>query len=223
MLKRKLVMTVLPLLTAGILVGSGFSAWTFGSGNATQDKVGNIYVTPVEDKDIGLQVTAPNALQLDQGTGLDKLTNTETGIQFGNQTGDIFSNDGNLSIAVTKDSSNSAQSCTITVTFTFDTTTLGTYLEWSNDDLSATIPNGITGTRSNGGTFTFANVGFSKNTANLIVDLNEATSHNKIFNYTNSAGAIGKPADHDEWNGLNNAVTDTTRKQFTITVSAVLV
>ena len=223
MLKRKLVMTVLPLLTAGILVGSGFSAWTFGDGSANQNTVGNIYVTPVEDKNISLSVTAPNALQLDQGTGDDKLTNTQTGIQFGNQNGNVFSNDGTLSIAVSKDSSNNAQSCTITVTFGFDTATLGTYLEWSSDDLTVTIPSGITGTRTNGGTFTFANVGFNGTTANLVVNLNEATDHNKIFNYANgSASTIGKPADHSEWDGLNNAVTNTARQQFRITVSAVL-
>lgn len=223
MLKRKLVMTVLPLLTAGILVGSGFSAWTFGDGSANQNTAGNIYVTPLEDKNISLSVTAPNALQLDQGTGDNKLTNTQTGIQFGNQAGDVFSNDGNLSIAVSKDSSNNAQSCTITVTFGFDTAKLGTYLEWSNDDLTATIPSGITGTRSNGGTFTFANVGFSGTTANLVVNLNEATDHNKIFNYANgSESTIGKPDSHSEWDGLNNAVTNPTRQEFSITVSAVL-
>lgn len=205
MLKRKLLMTVLPLLTAGVLVGSGFSSWVFGEGSASDTKTGNIYVENYVENGLSLNVTAPSALDLDQG-GVDAKTNTEKGIQFGSYNTSFTAN-GSLTIEVTKDATSSVTNCDIVVTFSTDSS-LDTYLAWASDDLSS---GSTTASRSNG-VFTFNDVAFSNNEATLTLDLNDSNGHNKIWDYND------KPDTTAEWQNLNNAVTNDSRKTFSIKV-----
>ena len=84
MLKRKLLMTVLPLLTAGVIVGSGFSAWVFDNEGKTDDtQTGSVLITDVDNNDTSITFNKINGLELvlDQG-GYDKLTDKDVGTYF---------------------------------------------------------------------------------------------------------------------------------------------
>ena len=108
MLKRKILAAVLPVVAAGTVVGSGFSAWYFGdfTNNAKEGGVG-ISIEGATDKagdfeiyynssDFGtisgatLLTSETFELNLDQGTGNDRLSNPDKGISFKvNKNGEI--------------------------------------------------------------------------------------------------------------------------------------
>ncbi len=102
MLKRKILAAVLPVVAAGTVVGSGFSAWYFGDWSNVNGggKVG-ITITDEANSETGSfkvyynssSGTVPNLgtlktdsdkikLVLDQGTGSDRNTNLTKGLSF---------------------------------------------------------------------------------------------------------------------------------------------
>ena len=99
MLKRKILAAVLPVVAAGTVVGSGFSAWYFGdiSSKTINDSIG-VEVTGASDGAgsvtilynatgsgeglQGAQLSGNKVLVLDQGTGSDRITNPDKGISF---------------------------------------------------------------------------------------------------------------------------------------------
>ena len=87
MLKRKLVMTVLPLLTAGILVGSGFSAWVFDNDGTTSDEhTSSVEITGIDDNDTSVTFNDVTGLKLrlDQD-GYENRADKAKGISFLNE------------------------------------------------------------------------------------------------------------------------------------------
>lgn len=102
MLKRKILAAVLPVVAAGTVVGSGFSAWYFGEFSTTNTSnvsvgvdvsdpgsqgIGELTTTliPVQG-DPAEYDSASNylVLNLDQGKGSDRITNINKGISFTN-------------------------------------------------------------------------------------------------------------------------------------------
>ena len=83
MLKRKLLMTILPVLSAAVIAGAGFSAWHF-NGTVDNNLIANVgtIVTDAYDGSVTVVTkgTAPQTLTLDQGT--NGLTNNSLGITF---------------------------------------------------------------------------------------------------------------------------------------------
>lgn len=102
MLKRKILAAVLPVVAAGTVVGSGFSAWYFGDWSNVNGggKVGITITDEADSKTGSFKVyynsssgTVPNLgtlmtdsdkikLVLDQGTGSDRNTNLTKGLSF---------------------------------------------------------------------------------------------------------------------------------------------
>lgn len=84
MLKRKLLMTVLPLLTAGVLVGSGFSSWVFDNTGKTSDvQTGSVVLDGVDNNDTSITFNKITGLQLvlDQG-GYNNRSEKDFGTYF---------------------------------------------------------------------------------------------------------------------------------------------
>lgn len=82
MLKRKLLMTVLPLLTAGVIVGTGFSAWEFSGVSLTDKTTAGVYITGEKYDQTTLTLNYESlVLVLDQG-GVDNATDETEGIYF---------------------------------------------------------------------------------------------------------------------------------------------
>ena len=102
MLKRKILAAVLPVVAAGTVVGSGFSAWYFGEFSTTNTSnvsvgidvsdtgnqgIGELTTTliPVEGEPAEYDSVSNNlVLNLDQGKGSDRISNVNKGISFTN-------------------------------------------------------------------------------------------------------------------------------------------
>ena len=82
MLKRKLLMTVLPLLTAGVLVGSGFSSWSFSESNTKATNPLGVTIKDMTSNNYSIALNYSNlTLVLDQGGSSNKDDVTK-GIYF---------------------------------------------------------------------------------------------------------------------------------------------
>ena len=185
MLKRKLVMTVLPLLTAGILVGSGFSAWTFGSSSASTSLGIGFQVTPIDERFVSIyNDVTPTLITLDQ---VDKvnLLNKDVGITF------------NYDYEVSVAADSSVSKIDLSLAIKLDSgSSLNNYIQFNpniGSDLSA-INSNLTTASINGDTLTIAgtfNVTYGQNNS-FEFTLNSGT-HNHIFDWKdtkpqNSAG-----------------------------------
>ncbi len=82
MLKRKLLMTVLPLLTAGVIVGTGFSAWEFSGVSLTDETTASVSITGEKYDQTTLTLNHKSlVLVLDQG-GVTNASDVTKGIYF---------------------------------------------------------------------------------------------------------------------------------------------
>ena len=108
MLKRKILAAVLPVVAAGTVVGSGFSAWYFGEFSTTNTSnvsvgidvsdtgkqgIGELTTTliPVEGDPAEYDsVSNKLVLNLDQGKGSDRISNVNKGISFTNTSGKVI-------------------------------------------------------------------------------------------------------------------------------------
>ena len=179
MLKRKLVMTVLPLLTTGILVGSGFSAWTFGGRTGSVDQSLAINITDKVIQSVTIEEKVlPTQITLDQGIS-NLLT---SGITF---------NEDYYTLNVTADTG--VTNVSVTLEITINNTNLSNYVEF-NDRIGTnlkTINSIFTGasfdtddhvtakTLTLTGSYT-VNGGATKEIA---IALNDNSNHNYFFDY----------------------------------------
>ncbi len=89
MLKRKLLMAILPLATAAIVVGAGFSAWEFVTGNSSTSASLGVTVDGLVDKNYTVSFDQTNLrVLLDQG-GFNN-TNLDDGITIQYNNGDAW-------------------------------------------------------------------------------------------------------------------------------------
>ena len=85
MLKRKLLMTILPVLSGAVIVGTGFSAWHFDTSSLTDEATANVILTPATQDTTKITFdTEELTLVLDQG-GEGNTKNAE-GIYFASAT-----------------------------------------------------------------------------------------------------------------------------------------
>lgn len=105
MLKRKILAAVLPVVAAGTVVGSGFSAWYFNSigvyssstpvSTTITDMASNgkgefkVYYNSASSSGVGTELAEGETLRLtlDQGTGNDRVTALDKGISFSTSKG----------------------------------------------------------------------------------------------------------------------------------------
>lgn len=130
MLKRKLLMTILPVLSAAVIAGAGFSAWHFDEiSTADTDMTINTNVEPAFDYSISVsKTTEPNKLSLDQGTP----DSAASGISFVKDTTDT-----NLVLQVEQSGGTASfTSLDFEITITLDEE-LNTYLDFNTTSLSS--------------------------------------------------------------------------------------
>ncbi len=201
MLKRKLLMTVLPLLTAGVIVGTGFSAWEFSGVSLIDKTTAGVYITGEKYDQTTLTLNYESlVLVLDQG-GVDNATDETKGIYFA-ESGDTYSTPVTRLVA-TVGGSNTTDKTYSKVTFKIEIAeAYRSYLE---------IPSSVA-TRKNAYTVSVDVdlTGTDEKTATL--DLGDNTIENNYITYAEGQ----KPEDHytyTSWKStvekLGNAVTIT--------------
>lgn len=119
MLKRKLLMTVLPLLTAGVIVGTGFSAWQFNEKDTDVSVSAGVHITEEEYDTTKLKLNYESlVLVLDQGgTGVNASA-LDKGIYFAATTGSAGT--AVTSLTATVDGDNNKGTNYTKVTFTIE-------------------------------------------------------------------------------------------------------
>lgn len=199
MLKRKLLMTILPVLSAAVIAGAGFSAWHFG-GTVDNDEIANVGTIVEGATDGSVTVTSttkPETVTFDQGGSGN--TDNNVGIKF----------DTNWKISVTFPSATNYNNYTIElkVEISSPLSSYVTLVGTNNESISDIFEQAGT---VNDATLTFTSREISVTggaAVSYTFNLNNE-SHNNLFNYTN------KPADYNAWstlygdlNGKSNLVT----------------
>lgn len=205
MLKRKLLMTILPVLSAAVIAGAGFSAWHFGTATTDSDSATvNTFVEDATEYSVLLTATTkPTTLSLDQAT--PEALNE--GINFTDGTSDT-----NLVLDVTtegEDANFTTLDFEITVTLDED---LNEYLDFNLSNLS-NIYTGLTTTSSATDasiTLTLNDVSFTSG------DDFTFTLNNGVHNYLLDYATGKKPQTYAEWKTMNTALTGSS---MTIVVS----
>lgn len=201
MLKRKLLMTILPVLSAAVIVGTGFSAWHFGNTTDSETLNANVVVTEKVNHHIDLAVnTEMTRLLLDQGSTDGVRTE---GITFTNDNHE----DNKDVLTINLASSSAKTDYTLTVRIDPDEA-LNTYLEFVGD---ATIDGWAWSKASQ--TLT-QNVTLTDGKATVTLDLGDKTGkHNVLFNYTDV-----KPVNSVDYDKMVAALANA-KVVFTVTVS----
>lgn len=196
MLKRKLLMTILPVLSAAVIAGAGFSAWHFGTDTTDSDSVP--VSTVVEDAtEYSVSVTAttkPTTLSLDQETP-DALNE---GINFTNSTSDT-----NLVLDVTTEGEHANfTTLDFEITVTLDGN-LNEYLDFNLSNLS-NIYTGLATTSNTTDasiTLTLKDVSFTSG------DDFTFTLNNGVHNYLLDYASGKKPTTYANWKTMKTALT----------------
>lgn len=185
MLKRKLLMTILPVLSAAVIAGAGFSAWHFG-GTVDNNEMINIGTVVTDANDGSVTVvtkdTAPKTLKLDQGTN---GSSTDLGITF----------DASWTISVTFPTATSYSNYTIKLEVKI-ADSLANYVTLVGTNNSSVNPNFTTAGDVSGNvlTFTSQEISVTSGTTDYTFTLNNVgTTHNNLMNYTS------KPQTYDAW------------------------
>lgn len=201
MIKRKLLMTILPVLSAAVIAGAGFSAWHFG-GTVDNNETINIgtVVTDADDGSVTVVTkdAAPQTLTLDQGT--DGVSDT-IGIKF----------DTNWTISVTFPTATSYSNYTIKLEVKI-ADSLANYVTLVGTNNSSVNSNFATEGVVSGNTLTFTSNAISVDAGNTVEHTftlnNSGNTHNNVMNYTS------KPQTYGAWstmygalNGEDNLVT----------------
>lgn len=189
MLKRKLLMTVLPLLTAGVIVGTGFSAWEFSGVSLTDITTASVSITEEKYDQTTLTLNHKSlVLVLDQG-GVDNANDVTKGI--------YFAESGSTGTAVTSlvasvSGKNTTDTTYTTVTFTIEITdTFKDYL---------VIPSTAHGYQDAQTAEVVVNLNSGETTATLT--LGEGTTGNNFINYATGK----KPITHDAYGTWKSTV-----------------
>ena len=197
MLKRKLLMTILPVLSAAVIAGAGFSAWHFGTTTtATYSGTVNTVVEDATEYSISVKATnAPTNLSLDQGSRLEILTD---GINF---TDGARNTDLTLAVSQTgEDAHFTKVDFKITITLNEK---LDEYLDFNISDLNS-IHQGLTTTNNptdSSVVLTLSDIAFADASA-ITFALNNDT-HNHLLNYATEK----KPQTYGDWKNMNTALT----------------
>ena len=202
MLKRKLLMTILPVLSAAVIAGAGFSAWHFG-GTVDNNEMINVGTTVTDAYDGSVTVvtkgTAPKTLTLDQGTG--GLDNDSLGITF----------DADWTISVTFPTATSYSNYTIKLEVKI-AESLANYVTLDGSQNRSVNSNFTTAGSVSENTLAFTSSEISVN-AGSTVDYtftlnNVGETHNNVMNYTSKPQTYGAWSTmYDALNGESNLVT----------------
>ena len=196
MLKRKLLMTILPVLSAAVIAGAGFSAWHFGTDTTDSDSVPvNTFVEDATEYSVSVTATTkPSTLSLDQATpgALNE------GINFTNGTSDT-----NLVLDVTtKGEHANFTSLDFEITVTLDEK-LNEYLDFNLSNLS-NIYTGLATTSS----VTAASITLTLNDVSFTSGEDFTfTLNNGVHNYLLDYATGKKPQTYAEWKTMNTALT----------------
>ena len=190
MLKRKLLMTILPVLSAAVIAGAGFSAWHF-NGTVDNNQIANVgtIVTDAYDGSVTVVTkgTAPQTLTLDQGT--NGLTNNSLGITF----------DADWTISVTFPTATSYSTYTIKLEVEI-AESLANYVTLDGSQNSSVNYNFTTAGSVSDNTLTFTSDEISViggSTVDYKFTLNNGgQTHNNVMNYTS------KPQNYDAWSTM---------------------
>ncbi len=208
MLKRKLLMTVLPLLTAGVLVGSGFSSWSFSESNTKATNTLGVTITDMTSNNYSITLNYSNlTLVLDQGGSSNKDDVTK-GIYF------ATTNDTNTAVTTLTASKNG----TATDGTNFDSVKFSItiaeayrpYLKIANDATGRTSDYEATTT-----------VSLSSNVAELTLGTDK-TENNFIDYQAAGSGTTGKPTSSTAYTTWKNAIESIADKNA-VTITAELV
>ena len=194
MLKRKLLMTILPVLSAAVIAGAGFSAWHFG-GTVDNNEIINVGTVVTDAYDGSVTVvtkgTAPRTLTLDQGTG--GLTNSSLGITF----------DTDWTISVTFPTATSYSNYTIKLEVTI-AESLANYVTLDGSQNSSVNSLFTTAGSVSDKTLTFTSDEISVdagNTVDYTFTLNNGgKTHNNVMNYAS------KPDTYEAWSRMYGAL-----------------
>ena len=202
MLKRKLLMTILPVLSAAVIAGAGFSAWHF-NGIVDNNEIANVgtIVTDANDGSVTVVTkgTAPQTLTLDQGT--NGLTNNSLGITF----------DADWTISVTFPTATSYSTYTIKLEVEI-AESLANYVTLDGSQNSSVNSNFTTAGSVSDNTLTFTSSEISVdagNTVDYTFTLNNGgKTHNNVMNYTDKPQTYGAWSTmYDALNGESDLVT----------------
>ncbi len=200
MLKRKLLMTILPVLSAAVIAGAGFSAWVFDHTNS--DDANMTINTNVEDAfDYSISVlktTEPDKLSLDQ----DTPDSVASGISFVNGTKDT---DLVLQVEQSGGTANFT-SLDFEITITLDDS-LNTYLDFNTSSIGSIYKdNGEWASQGETTgktiTLTLSGVTFSGNQSYKFT-LNNG-NHNYLLDYADGQ----KPQRYTDWQAMNTALAN---------------
>ena len=193
MLKRKLLMTILPVLSAAVIAGAGFSAWYF-DGTVDNNQIINVGTTVTDAYDGSVTVetkgTAPQTLTLDQG--IDGLRENNLGITF----------DADWTISVTFPSATSYSNYTIKLEVTI-AESLDDYVTLDGSQYSSVNSHFTTAGSVSDKTLTFTSSEISVDagsTVDYTFTLNNGETHNNVMNYKS------KPQTYDDWSRMHEAL-----------------
>lgn len=202
MLKRKLLMTVLPLLTAGVIVGTGFSAWEFSGASLTDETTAKVSITEEKYDQTTLSLNHESlVLVLDQG-GVGNASDVTKGIYFA-QSGSTDT--AVTSLVATVSGNNTTDTTYSKVTFTIeiadafkDYLVINSTAQGYQDAQTAVVEKNL----DSGGT-----------TATLT--LGEDTRGNNFINYATGE----KPTNHNAYVSWKSAVEALKENAVTITAT----
>ena len=208
MLKRKLLMAVLPLLTAGVLVGSGFSSWSFSESNTKATNKLGVTITDMTSNNYSIALNYDSlTLVLDQG-GVGSKDDVTKGIYFA----DSSSTDTAVTTLTATKSGNATDGTDFTkVKFTITIAeAYRPYLVMAAD---------ATGRKSDYEAST--TVDLSSNTASL--SLGTGTTENNFIDYqVEGTRTTGKPTSSSAYTSWKQAIEDISDKNA-VTITAELV
>ena len=214
-MRKKLLITLLPLLGAVVMVGSAYSAWVFtASAKINKDINGTVTVTPIaETLDFVWTGTTENfTLTLDQGGINNKANNVG-----------IFSsldtNDEAFTFSLTKDADLDLNDYHVTLDYSLTISAGGDYI---------TLANGTDGKISNTAPIYLAenatavqdklSYEYSNNVWEFTVDA--TASDGKVFHYATGK----KPTDAPSYNSMSSYYTEqsnTVTLSFTATINVI--
>lgn len=212
-MRKKLLITLLPLLGAVVMVGSAYSAWVFtNSANINEDITGTVTVTPIaETLDFVWTGTTENfTLTLDQGG----INNTATSVGISSS---LDTNDEAFTFKLTKDSDLNLDDYYVTLDYSLTISAGGDYI---------TLANGTEGKISNTAPIYLAenatavqdklSYKYSNNVWEFTVDA--TASDGKVFHYATGK----KPTNANQYNSMSSYYTTEQSNRVTLSFTATI-
>lgn len=215
-MRKKLLITLLPLLGAVVMVGSAYSAWVFTNSDAINKTInGAVTVTPIADT-LDFKWTSEVdsfTLELDQGG----INNTATNVGISSS---LDTNDNAFTFSLTKDENLNLDDYYVTLDYSLTISAGGDYI---------TLANGTDGMISNGEETIYLaenatavqdklSYEYSANTWNFKVDA--TASDGKVFHYATGK----KPTTAEAYNSMSSYYVEqsnTVTLFFTATINVI--